>query len=100
MERFDLQYNDAGLVVDNNDVVWGLSDTQHVEDTINASPGWWKENFADGVGIRNYLNSSGQEQVLTRNIKLQLESDLYTVVNPQVSFDSAGKLIVQPNATI
>lgn len=100
MDRYDLQYNDSGLIIKDNDVVWGLSDTQHVQDTINAAPGWWKENFADGVNIRSYLNSDGQEQVLARSIKLQLESDLYTVTNPKVSFDSNGKLLIDPGATI
>jgi hypothetical protein len=100
MDRFDIQYNDSGLLVKDNDLVWDKSDTQHVEDTINAAPGWWKENFTDGVNIRSYLNSSGQEQVLARSIKIQLESDLYTVTNPKVAFDNNGKLIVQPNATI
>lgn len=100
MDRYDLQYNDTGLIVTNNDVVWDKSDTQHVQDTINAAPGWWKENFADGVNIRAYVNSSGQEQVLTRALKLGLESDLYTVTNPKVYFDNNSKLIVIPNATI
>ena len=100
MVRHDLQKNDSGLIIKDSDVVWGESDTQHVEDTINAAPGWWKENFADGVNIRGYLNSSGQEQVLARKIKIQLESDLYTVVNPVVEFDSNGKLLINPNATI
>lgn len=100
MERFDLQYNDAGLVIEDNDVVWAASDSQHVEDTINAAPGWWKENFADGVNIRLYLSSSGQEQVLARSIKIQLEGDLYIVTNPRVAFDATGKLLIDPGATI
>lgn len=100
MDRYDLKYNDAGLMIVNNDVVWDISDEQHVQDTINAAPGWWKENFADGVNIRAYLSSSGQERVLARSVKIQLESDLYTVTNPQVYFDNLGKLNVIPNATI
>lgn len=100
MDRYDLQYNDSGLIVTDNDVVYDKSDTQHVQDTINAAPGWWKENFADGVNIRSYLSSSNQEQVLARAIKINLESDLYTVTNPKVYFTSDSQLIVEPNATI
>ena len=100
MDRYDLKYNDAGLMIANNDVIWDISDEQHVQDTINAAPGWWKENFADGVNIRAYLGSSGQERVLARSVKIQLESDLYTVTNPQVYFDNLGKLNVVPHATI
>lgn len=99
MDRYDIQYKASGLIVTNNDLVYDISDTQHVQDTLNASPGWWKENFSDGVNIKSYLNSSGQEQILARSIKIQLESDLYTVVNPQVRFIN-GILNVNPNATI
>lgn len=97
--RYDIQLDSRNnLRVVDNDFVYDISDEQHQEDTINASPGWWKENFSDGVGIRSYLNSGGQEQVLARSIKIQLESDLYTVTNPVIQFDASGKLIIQPNA--
>lgn len=98
-ERFDILF-DKDLVIKNNDLSYVKSDQQHVEDTINAAPGWWKENFTDGVAIVNYLNSSGQEQVLARSIKIQLEADLYTVVNPTVKYSSDGSLFINPNATI
>jgi hypothetical protein len=91
---------DIVIDIKDNDVQWTPSDEQHVQDTINAAPGWWKENPADGVNIRAYLNSSGQEQVLARSLFVQLGSDLYTVTNPVVQFDSAGKLYIQPNATL
>lgn len=97
--RYDIQYGDDNdLLVVNNDLVYDVSDEQHVEDTINASSGWWKENFADGVGIRSYLNSDGQAQVLARAITIQLQSDLYTVNNPVVQFGANGQLTIQPNA--
>jgi len=91
---------DILIEIVNNDVQFVLSDTQHVEDTINAAPGWWKENPSDGVNIRAYLNSDGQAQVLARSITVQLQSDLYTVTNPQVVFDTNGKLFINPNATL
>lgn len=97
--RSDIQLLNNDLVFQNNDLVWDISDDQHIEDTINASPGWWKENFSDGVGIRSYLNSSGQEQILARVIKIQLQSDLYTVNSPTIQFDATGRLIIQPNAS-
>ena len=100
MDRYDIQQNKSGLIIKDNDVVYSVSDAQHIEDTLNAAAGWWKENIADGVDIRSYINSSQQEQVLARQIKLQLQSDLYTVINPQVYFDASGKLIIEPNATI
>ena len=99
MDRYDLKF-DTDLVIINNDLVWEKSDTQHVQDTINAAPGWWKEHYWEGVNIRAYLNSSGQERVLARAIKISLESDLYIVTNPKVYFNSDSKLVVEPNATI
>ena len=102
MDRYDIMQDSVSgdLMIQNNDLVYGLSDEQHVQDTINAAPGWWKENPADGVNIRAYLRSSGQEQVLAREIRIQLQSDLYKVTNPQVFFGADGQLIVQPNAEI
>jgi hypothetical protein len=99
MDRYDIKF-DGDLIVVNNDVVWDLSDTQHVQDTINAVPGWWKEHFWEGVNIRSYLNSSQQERVIARSIKINLESDLYICANPKVYFTSDSKMIVEPNATI
>lgn len=95
VSRYDIQ-----IAVINNDISWVLSDEQHVQDTINAATGWWKENPSDGVNIRAYLNSDGQEQVLARSISVQLQSDLYTVTNPIIKFDTTGKLYIQPNATL
>ena len=91
---------DILIEVVNNDIQWVASDVQHVQDTINAAPGWWKESPSDGVNIRAYLNSSGQEQVLSRSISINLQSDLYIVTNPVVKFDSNGKLYISPNATL
>lgn len=97
--RYDIQYGEENdLLVANNDLVYDVSDEQHIEDTINANPGWWKENFADGVGIRWYLNSDGQAQILARSIKIQLTSDLYTVTNPIVQFSPNRQLTINPNA--
>lgn len=92
--------HDILIDVVDNDIQWVASDVQHVEDTINAAPGWWKENPSDGVNIRAYLNSDGKAQVLSRSISVQLQSDLYIVTNPQVVFDANGRLYINPNATL
>lgn len=99
-DRYDLGCDDSGsLIFGRSELSWVVSDEQHIEDTINAFPGWWKENFSDGVGIRYYLNSSGQQQILARSLKIQLESDLYTVGNPIINFNSDGQLVIQPDAS-
>jgi hypothetical protein len=99
--RYDIKTLNGELVFKNNDLVWDVSDQQHIQDTINSAQGWWKENFSDGVNIRAYLNSDkSQFQILARAIKINLESDLYIVENPNISLDSSGKLVIQPNANI
>lgn len=93
-----LLHNDDDLLFANGDLVVGDSDAQHIRDTINAYPGWWKEFPADGVGVRSYLNSSGQQQQLAREIKIQLQSDGYEV-SPNPTIDtSTGKMVINPNA--
>lgn len=97
-QDFALYGND--LLIQAGDFAIAESDPQHIADTINAFPGWWKENPADGVGIFQYMNSTGQEQTLKKNLIIQLKSDGYTVSNPVVDVDSAGNITVTPNATI
>lgn len=98
--RFDIQLENNDLVIKNGDFVFAPSDEQHIQDTINAFPSWWKENPQDGVGIRSWIGSPANAQEANRKIRIQLESDGYNVQNPSVKFDADGKLIVQPNATI
>ncbi len=95
---------DIGLIGNDLNIVDGdltimESDMQHVADTLNAFPGWWKENPADGVGIFQYLNSVGQEQAIKRAININLQSDGYNASNPIVYTNSDGQLVVNPNAT-
>lgn len=91
--------DDLFIDPETGDFVIAASDEQHIEDTIRAFPGWWKQYPADGVGVRSYVGSSGQAQALSRNIKIQLQADGYTVNNPQISF-VGGQLLINPDATI
>ena len=98
--NYDFALSGNDLLIQNGDLAIAESDTQHIADTINAFPGWWKENPQDGVGIFAYLNSGGQEQTLKKTMMIQLTSDGYTLNNPTVSTDANGNLSVTPNATI
>jgi hypothetical protein len=91
---------EADFINANNDVQWYDSDVDHIQDTIECSRGSYKENPLDGVAIDTYLNSSGQDQILAREIIVQLKSDLYIVDKPEITFGADGKLTVNPNATI
>lgn len=99
MANLDIALKGNDLFIANGDLVIAESDTQHVADTINAFPGWWKEHPAEGVGVFQYLNAAGQEQALRRSIIINLQSDGYTVNNPEVSISANGQLNINPNAT-
>ncbi len=91
------QDNSGDLLIADGDFVLADSDMMHIEDTIIAHPGWCKEFPQDGVGISIYSKSTGKEQLLARDVKLQLENDGYQVDNPIVTFID-DKLTINPNA--
>lgn len=100
MARRDyIENNNNDLLIVNGDFYVGDSDEQHIKDTIVAFGGWWKQNIYDGVGIDSFVKSTGQEQVVTRLIKIQLENDGYTVNNPIVNINNE-KLTIIPNAEL
>ena len=98
MVRFDLMLENNDIVIQNNDFVLAESDEQHVIDTINACPGWWKQFYSDGISIISYLKARNIEQLLSKNIKLQLKSDGYTC-SPIVGYVN-NTLSVNPNVTV
>ena len=99
VQRFDIQLNNNDIVINDNDIVLVVSDDQHVVDTINACPGWWKENFSDGVAILTYLKGKNIQQDLARSMKLQLLSDGYNS-SPIINFDANGNLTIDPNVSL
>lgn len=96
--RTDLLLDNNDLSIKNNDLMIVQSDNQHIIDTINACPGWWKQYFTDGVAILSYMKASNSQE-LQRSTQLQLQSDGYSA-SPSVSFDSLGNLILNANVTI
>jgi hypothetical protein len=97
--RFDIGLEDNDIVIENSDLILCESDDQHIVDTINAAPGWWKESFSDGVGIINYLKGRDVQQDLQRSIKLNLQSDGYKA-SPVISYDNLGNLKINANVTV
>ena len=98
MVRTDLMLNNGDIVFSDSDLILIESDDQHIADTINACPGWWKENFTDGVGIIKYLKGRNVQQELARSMKLNLQSDGYKC-SPQIGFVN-GNLTVNTNVTV
>ena len=99
MTRIDIKLYENDLVIVNDDLQLVESDEQHIADTINAAPGWWKENPTDGVGIMSYVKGKNIQQELARSIQLNLKSDGYNA-NPDISFDTNGNLIINTNVNL
>jgi len=97
--RIDIKLDDNDLLILNDDLVLVDSDDQHVTDTINAAPGWWKETPTEGVGIMKYLKGKGNSQDISRAIQINLKSDGYDS-RPDISFDTNGKLTINPNVKL
>lgn len=93
----DIALLDNDLYIINGDFAISMSDEQHVSDTLTGFPGWFKQFPTDGVGILQYLNSSGQEQTLERSARIQLSSDGYKMGNPDITIQDS-LIIINPNA--
>lgn len=76
----DIELSDElDLSIKNGDFVISESDQTHVIALIKSNRGAFKEFPLLGVGIDNYIASSGTNLVLKRNMTVQLESDGYKV---------------------
>ena len=76
-----LQNSEFDLLIVDGDLSIGLSDEDHINDIINSNQGDWKEYILCGVGIDNYLNSSGLDIFLEKEIVVQLERDGFSQIN-------------------
>ncbi|MGN7787424.1 hypothetical protein ACTJIJ_23020 [Niabella sp. 22666] len=80
----DLLYGEDGdLIIENNDLVIGLSDYQHVELLLKCEAGEFKESPLVGVGINKYINGKMDGQ-LYRLINLQLEADGFKTLSVEM----------------
>lgn len=98
--RYDISLQDNDCLFASGDFIAGESDEQHIIDTIAAFKGCWKQFPLDGVGVAYYQKGNINNQDLTKNIRIQLQSDGYKVDNPTVTLSPSGQLIINPNATI
>lgn len=80
MEAKDILLDDNfDLIIENGDFKIGNSDIQHIQLICITDLGHWKQSPLQGVGIHNYISSSGQQAALKRNISIQLAADGYKV---------------------
>jgi len=97
--RYDVKFVNHDLDLSTGDIEFDVSDIQHVEDTINAAPGWWKSNPTDGVNISADLSGPPDIQDKTKRIKQQLQIDGYRVGNPKITFNARGRMTINPDAS-
>ncbi|MES2382598.1 MAG: hypothetical protein V4538_16235 [Bacteroidota bacterium] len=92
--------SDGDLYIDplTGDLKIDFSDKQHIKDIINSNVGWYKQFPLVGVGIVYYVKSSGLQQQLEREIRLQLKSDGYSMERPKIISNPDGTFLIQPNA--
>ena len=98
-KRYDINLDPVAITTANDLPVYE-SDETHIQDTIQASKGSYKENPLDGVQINMYLNSSGQESTIAREVILQLKTDGYRSESPVIGYTTDGNLSVKPNAVL
>jgi hypothetical protein len=97
MARYDLAYKNGALDISTGDLRIVPSDEQHIQDTIVAHPGWWKQFPSEGFGLSSWLGGPALTQEIQKGIRLNLSADGYSC-NPSVS-EVNGKLLINPKAT-
>lgn len=98
--NYDIALTNNDPMIVSGDFVIAESDDQHIIDTINSFPGWWKQNLEDGIGIASWQKGAAMIQELTKQLRIQLSSDGYTLDSPTVTLSSDGKFIINPNAKV
>lgn len=74
MKDFLVNTETGDLKISNKDLVVGWSNDQHHEHLLIAQKGSIKQFPDTGVGIENFLNDSGIDEML-REIRFQFEKD-------------------------
>lgn len=67
------------IIIRGCDFAVGYSDQQHAQLLIDTNIGSWKEFPLVGVGIKKYINSSGAQAQIKRDIQVQIINDGYQI---------------------
>lgn len=86
----DNETND--IVLENGTLKTGVTDEQNAQLIILAEKGEFKEHPQLGVGISQFLKSTGREKELLRAIRVQLALD---GIKPQTIDYNDGKLNIE-----
>lgn len=78
----------------------GPSDEQHQKDMALSNPGDWKQYPQNGIGIGNYVKSTGIRLLqLQKEARQQLVRDGYNVLKLQFKTTGNDKLIIDQVTT-
>jgi hypothetical protein len=75
---------EGDLIFTNGDLTVKNSDEQHAILVVNTMAGAWKQYPVCGVGIAQYLGSTGKALELKRNMSVQLIADGFSNVEVNV----------------
>ena len=87
----ELTIDETGdLVFTNGDFKVSTSDEQDCILLVNTSAGAWKQYPTVGVGIFNYLGSTGQTAALRKAIVEQMTADRFVNIQVDLQSDLSG----------
>lgn len=92
-----IQDSDGDLKIENNDIVIGPSNNQHVLDVMAAVPGWFKKFPLVGFNPYQYLNGKTSITAINQQAKIQLVAD-GNIIGPggiAMEFDANGELKIK-----
>jgi hypothetical protein len=93
MIAYDFELDDDGdLKIENNDLVIGPSDLQHIEDILSGAPGHFKEFPLVGWNPYKRLNARTSQVEINQSAKQQLQSDGYEVRALNLALSSDGTI--------
>ena len=90
----DLLLDSDTLLIRNNDFVIGDSDSQNINDVLQAEKGEFKRTPQLGVGATNFINSPTDIQNIKSVVQLNLELDGFTVQEVIVEQTTDGLTII------
>lgn len=74
----DMLFNDDGTFQEaNGDFVFGDASAFLMEDILLATPGHYKEFPVLGANVTQYINARANIQVISRDIKVALQQDVF-----------------------
>lgn len=96
-QRADILLTDAeDLQFLGGDFLFGVSDQQHILHILKANKGHFYQNPLIGLGVEGLINANVQADELKQDIKIQLKSDNYRVLDFDINTDFEISINAEP----